>query len=218
VKGVAGDVNSWPVDKSGKANNGLCTTGAGANSVGFPVSGEAGWTYTCGRGDVFIQQENGDVANGLDGRLTVAAKGDLYITGNLQYKSGTDAKVTGSMLGLIADNNVYYWHPVDSNNRNLAVSGTSFSNRNIDAALLSVQHSITVQNYHLGSSLSELNVKGNMTQKYRGIVKSGSSGYDKNYEFDWRLQLAAPPKFLQPSTKAMFGAKRIAEVPTPAGL
>jgi hypothetical protein len=98
------------------------------------------------------------------------------------------------------------------------VSGTSFSNRNIDAALLSVQHSITVQNYHLGSSLSELNVKGNMTQKYRGIVKSGSSGYDKNYEFDWRLQLAAPPKFLQPSTKAMFGAKRIAEVPTPAGL
>jgi hypothetical protein len=205
VVGVAGDPNNWA------AGTGPCQPEANANSVGYPVPGESGWNYKCGRGDVFIQQENGDAAHGLDGRLTVAAKGDLYVTGDLQYKAGTDAEVMGSMLGLIADNNVYYWHPVDSNGKNIAVAGTTFTNRRVDAALLSVQHSVTTMNYWSGASLGTLNIRGNMTQKYRGIVKRGSSGYDKNYAFDWRLQLAAPPHFIEP-TISQFGAKNVTEV------
>ena len=206
VTGTAGDPNNWT-----SAETKPCTVGANANSVGYPVVNESGWAYKCSQGDVFIQQENGDAANGLDGRLTVAAKGNVYLTGNLQYKAGTDTDVMGSMLGLIADNNVYYWHPVDSGGKNLSVAGTSFTNRSVDAALLSVQHSVTTMNYASGTSLGTLNIRGNLTQKYRGIVKRGTAGYDKNYAFDWRLQLAAPPHFIEP-TVSQFDAKRVTEI------
>jgi hypothetical protein len=205
VVGVDGDPNNWAAgDKK------PCAVGALANSVGYPATNEAYWDYPCGRGDVFIQEENGDQANGLDGRLTVAAKGDLYITDDLEYKPGTDV-AGGSLLGLIAENNVYYWHPIDSSGGNLPVAGTTFKNRNIDAAMLSVLHSVTTMNYFAGSTLEKLNISGNMTQKYRGIVKRGSAGYDKNYMYDERLLYDAPPHFLEPSI-SQFAAKRINEI------
>jgi hypothetical protein len=205
VVGVAGDPNNWTSAEAKPCDN----TGAKSNSVGYPVTNEAHWDYPCGRGDVFIQEEAGDQANGLNGRLTVAAKGDLYITDDLEYAPGTDI-AGGSLLGLIAENNVYYWHPIDAAGANLAVTGTTFKNRNVDAAMLSVLHSVTTMNYFAGSTLEKLNISGNMTQKYRGIVKRGSAGYDKNYLYDQRLLYDAPPHFLEP-TISQFTAKRITE-------
>jgi hypothetical protein len=75
--------------------------------------------------------------------------------------------------------------------------------------LLTVQHSIRVQNYQygLGSTLGNLTIVGAVAQRYRGPVgtfNSGSiySGYSKNYAYDQRLKYDSPPKFLNPVASA----------------
>jgi hypothetical protein len=80
----------------------------------------------------------------------------------------------------------------------------------VNAALLTVTHSVYVQNWSRGPELgscgsadSKLNVNGAIAQLYRGIVGtfSGScpvSGYAKNYNYDDRLKYDSPPHFLNP--------------------
>jgi len=68
----------------------------------------------------------------------------------------------------------------------------------IYAAILSTKHSFTVDNYHCGNKLEKLNVYGAIAQNFRGIVKNGEHGYDKNYNYDERLAADEPPYFLQP--------------------
>jgi hypothetical protein len=80
----------------------------------------------------------------------------------------------------------------------------------VNAALLTVTHSVYVQNWSRGPALgscgsaeSKLNVNGAIAQLYRGIVGtfSGScpvSGYAKSYSYDDRLQFDSPPHFLNP--------------------
>ena len=169
---------------------------------------ETDWYYPCKAGDVFIEQLDGQTANALLGRLTVSASNDLYVTNHLEYAGGTGGN---SFLGLIADNFVYVWHPVSgSANLNLPGQATPFLDARVNAALLSVTHSITVQQYGTGASLGTLNITGALIQKYRGIVRSGSAGYGKNYVYDQRLRYDSPPKFLNP-TISSFGVVRTAE-------
>ncbi len=100
------------------------------------------------------------------------------------------------------------YHPVDSNGNE--VSGY-LQNPEIDAAILSVQHSFWIQNYDDGdaSNLGTLNVFGAIAQEYRGPVgtfnsSTGASvtGYLKNYNYDNRLKYLEPPYFLNPTATA----------------
>ena len=197
------DPNSWGAAESGKPT--CPTTG---NNIGYPISSETGWDYPCKAGDVFIEQENGAPANALAGRLTVSANNNLYVTNHLDYAAGTSG---GAFLGLIAEQFLYVWHPV-SGSTNLALPGqsTAFNDARISAALLSVNHAITVQNNGLGSGLGTLHITGALTQKYRGIVRRGSSGYAKRYVYDERLAYDAPPRFLNPMISS-FSAVRTQE-------
>ncbi len=197
------DVNSWGVTESGKP-----TCPATGNNIGYPIASETGWNYPCKAGDVFIEQENGATANALNGRMTVSANNNLYITNHLEYSGGTAG---GSFLGLIAEQFVYVWHPVSgSTNLNLPGQSTPFLDPRISAALLSVNHVITVQSVGVGGGLGTLNITGALTQRFRGIVRTGSSGYAKNYVYDQRLRYDAPPRFLNP-TISSFSAVRTAE-------
>ncbi|MCU1693336.1 MAG: hypothetical protein JWM64_2427 [Frankiales bacterium] len=201
VPTVTTDANYWTASDPARP---VCA--AGANPVGYPITSETGWSYPCQAGDVFIEEEGGSLANGLNGRLTVSANNDLYITNNIDYAPGTT-----SFLGLIAEQCVYYWHPVsNSTNLNLPGQSTPFLNARISAALLSVNHAVTVQHYAVGGSLGNLNVTGAITQKFRGVVRQGTAGYAKNYQYDQRLRYDAPPRFLNP-TSSSFGAIRTAE-------
>ncbi len=197
------DPNSWGTSEAGKP-----TCPATGNNVGYPITSETGWTYPCKAGDVFIEQEGGLAANALSGRLTVSANNSLYVTNHLEYAGGTSGN---AFLGLIAEQFVYVWHPV-SGSTNLALPGqsTAFTDARISASLLSVNHAITVQNHHLGAGLGTLNITGALTQKFRGIVRRGSSGYAKNYVYDQRLHYDAPPRFLNP-TISSFSAVRTQE-------
>lgn len=122
--------------------------------------------------------------------LTIAAADDVVINGNLTRVTGADA-----VLGLIADKFVRVWHP--------ECDGTgATTNIKIDAAILAVNHSFTVDRYDCGSPLGNLNITGAIAQKHRGIVGVGgssiSSGYVKNYEYDNKLKYRSPPYFLDP--------------------
>ena len=159
-------------------------------------------SYDCKAGDVFVEGT-------LKGQLTIAADNNVIVTGDTKYSDGG----TGTdVLGLVANNFAQVYHPVNSNGDNLAVQhpdGTSSTlfGIEIDAALLSVQHSFLVQNYNKGAALSDsthkLKVFGVIAQEYRGPVGTSSggnisTGYYKDYNYDSRLMVLPPPYFLLP--------------------
>ncbi len=149
---------------------------------------------------------NGDATvNGtLAGQLTIAAQNNIIINNNLvyhQYPSGTD------VLGLIANNDVEVYHPVNGSGVNQT---GSLTNPTIDAAILALDHSFYVQNWTEGAPLGNLTVNGVITQEFRGAVGTFSggspptivSGYNKNYNYDTRLTYLSPPYFLSPTMSA----------------
>ena len=81
-------------------------------------------------------------------------------------------------------------------------SGNSLT---VDAAVLGLTQSFGVDNYRSGSGLGRLYLYGSIQQEARGAVGtfSGSnllSGYSKFYTWDPRLELVAPPSYLNPGT------------------
>ncbi len=206
------DPNSWGATESGKPVCPSTGTALSANNVGYPISGEKGWSYPCKAGDVFVQQEGGSSSHALDGRLTLVANNNLYVTNHLDYVGGTNGK---SFLGLIAEQFVWIWHPTDgTNNLNLPDQSTPFIDARISAAMLSVNHAVAVQNHRIGASLGTLKVTGAFTQRFRGSVRyttsTSTSGYAKDYVYDPRLRYDAPPKFLNPLVST-FSAVRTSE-------
>lgn len=167
-----------------------------------PRSGE--WTggittdYSCSRGTAVV-------SGSVDGQVTVSAKDDIVVTGDVTVADGTAGT---DMVGLVAGSYVWVYHPVDGSGNNLL--STSSSVHTIQAAILSLRHSFLVQNWAYGSALSstsstssKLNVLGSISQRYRGPVGTGNSsgpvsGYLKNYVYDQRLKNLQPPYFLKP--------------------
>ena len=142
--------------------------------------------------------------------------------------NGTD------LLGLIANNNVQIYHPVSctsgttsSCNLNANFPGetarnATFSNPQMYAAVLSVNHGFQVQNWAIGSSLGTLTVDGALSQRYRGPVGTNSSGtiisgYTKGYTYDQRLHYESPPHFLDPIA-SQWQENTWAELKNPSGL
>jgi Tfp pilus assembly protein PilX len=177
-----------------------CTLGA----LGYPMSGESysggsssatSWgrspNYSCTRGSVYLQ-------GSASTQVTVAAKDDVVITGNLTTGSGTSGT---DVIGLIAGNYAWVYHPVNGSNNNLLSGGSTVTS--IQAAILALRHSFLVQNWQLGATTGTLNVTGSISQKFRGAVGTSSggapnSGYLKNYVYDPRLVNLQPPYFLKP--------------------
>lgn len=138
--------------------------------------------------------------------LTIATAKDIVINGNI-------AKNGDRMLGLIANNFVRVYHPVnpdpsDPTNHSDCVNDPSTpTNISIEAAILALAHSFTVDSYFCGGTLGTLTVKGTIAQKFRGPVgrSSGGSavnGYIKDYQYDDRLRLREPPHFIDPVQSA----------------
>ncbi|WP_234031198.1 hypothetical protein [Mycetocola zhujimingii] len=168
--------------------------------------------YGCRNGDVYV-------AGQLKGAMTIAAQNYAYVVGDLTYTdAGTD------ILGLVA-NAIWVWNPIECTQyevRNGRYTTTcersKFAlgqDRTINAALLAVTNSFSVQNYDKGSSKrGTLTVNGAIAQVFRGpVATTGSSGYDKSYHYDRRLRTTAPPKFLSP-TSTTYGVSQIGSVGT----
>ncbi len=148
--------------------------------------------------------------------LTIAAESDVVIRGSV-------TKTNDSVLGLIANQFVRVNHPVSSGGTPTSCSNKTadpfyFTDVQIDAAILALNHSFTVDSYFCGSPLGTLTVNGVIAQQYRGPVGTGgssiSTGYVKNYNYDDRLSLRQPPYFLDP-VQASWRVSRQTEQATP---
>jgi type II secretory pathway pseudopilin PulG len=146
--------------------------------------------------------------------LTIASANDIVIMNNLT-KGNEEA-----MLGLVANNFIRVYHPVELVHPNGNTSITecrgnttgSITNLKIEAALLAINHSFIVDNYKCGAQLGELKVKGAIAQKYRGAVgTTNNSGYLKSYEYDDKFRTNEPPEFTSPEKTAWVIGKEIVE-------
>lgn len=145
--------------------------------------------------------------------LTIASSKDIVVTGNV-------ARSGDKMLGLIADNFVRVYHPTrpdpgNPGDKTDCVEDGGPRDVSIEAAILALNHSFTVDSYFCGSPLGTLTVRGTIAQKFRGPVGRGSgstilSGYYKDYEYDDRLRLREPPHFIDP-VQASWRIQRYAE-------
>jgi hypothetical protein len=193
---VAGNGIGYPASTS-------VTTGSGRNQTTSYVNEDApsSSSYGCTAGDAFV-------SGTLKGRLTVSAANYVYITGDTTY-----ADTDGDVLGLVGQKAVWIWNPILSNGNFLQAA----SDRNVDAAILSLNDTFAVQNYDQGSvKRGTLNLTGAIAQKFRGAVATGSgsttsTGYTKNYTYDQHLKTSAPPKFLAP-VSTTYGTTSMAQV------
>ena len=235
--GTPGDASVWPQtlnvppkniiivqdvpSSQGPPTGGSCA--GGTIGDGLPISNDVTQTLResdCRYGNAYIE---GDVA----GKLTVAADNNIVITGNLQYSGGAAA---GHVLGLIATNSVKIYHPTrctgtDSDGRcdtfvNLdrPNSAGKFVDPIVQAAILTLQHSFSVEYYEGGAPLGDLNLFGSFAQQYRGPVGQFNTntglqvtGYHKAYVYDKRLRYLTPPYFLDP-VHAAWGVKTFGEL------
>ena len=153
---------------------------------------ENSYSATSGCGNVYVK-------GSYSGQLTIAAQNDIIINGSLTNSGG-------GMLGLIANNFVRVYHPVEEvfnqqtkKNECTGNAPGSLSNPTIEAAILAINHSFIVDNYNCGAQLGTLNVVGAIAQKFRGPVgTTGGTGYLKNYVYDDRLRYVEPPSFIDP--------------------
>jgi len=208
VPAVGTDVNYWnasanPTDftctSSGSSSGRGWTFGTGRYPAGYPVktsststteAAPTSTTYDCRAGDVFVKGQ-------FDGAATIAAENYVFIVGDLTYADEQD-----DILGLVGNNAVWVYNPVNSSGRLL---DRSDHGRTIEAAILSVAHTFQVQNYDKDTKRGTLTVRGAIAQRYRGPVGTGNSwgivtGFAKNYVYDERFKYKAPPKFLNPVT------------------
>jgi hypothetical protein len=151
-----------------------------ANEAVPNFSSSANPAYGCRNGDVFIRGQ-------VKGATTVAAENYVYVTGDITY-----VDKTRDMLGIVGNNAVIVWNPRTRN----GLVDTS-ANRTINASIMSVAHTFTVQNYGIAPRRGTLTVLGAIAQRFRGPVAQ-NGGYTKSYNYDDRLKSATPPKFITP--------------------
>jgi Tfp pilus assembly protein PilX len=147
------------------------------------------------------------IRGSYDTDVTIATQNDIIATGDVIRNASGDA-----MLGLIADGFVRVEH--DTNNFTLSTPpgdpdcvNVAAGDRRIDAAILTLLHSFTVDRYYCGDPIGKLTVNGMIAQKFRGAVGKNSGGavvhgFLKDYVYDPRLAFRSPPHFLDPVKSA----------------
>ena len=128
----------------------------------------------------------------VNGVVTLIATEDITISGDIVYEdSDSDGKPRhdcDDMLGLVSHDDIIVEN--NSGNRDDVV---------IDAALLALGDSFTVENYNSGSARGDLTIWGSLSQKVRGPVGTfgyyGTTGYHKDYHYDSRFLDSGPPYF-----------------------
>jgi Tfp pilus assembly protein PilX len=166
------------------------------------------------------------VEGNYTGQLTIASENDVVIDGNITTPvNGEGIPTSNAVLGLIADNFVRVYHPLNGHRtveecENSTNADPALKNITIYAAILAVNHSFIVDNYDCGEPMEKLTVFGAIAQVFRGTVGthdgSGNvaSGYAKNYNYDDRLRVESPPYFLNPVQAAwLIQRETLAEKP-----
>lgn len=182
------------------------------------TSGSGADKWALGTGNVFV-------SGTLDGRLTVAAANDIYITGrdptNYTYASAevtggvryantnlTGANISDDMLGLVANRWVRILHYNWPTTTGGTTSGIDVAPHNITihAAIFALDWAFEYERFSDPPVKGTITLVGSLTQRYRGAVGTFSgttgarlSGYLKDYAHDPRMAYDTPPHFLEPT-------------------
>ncbi|MCH8981991.1 DUF4900 domain-containing protein [candidate division KSB1 bacterium] len=124
--------------------------------------------------------------------VTVFATKKIKITNNIVYAmsdaNGKPLPGCDDYLGLIAKTDVLILENAANNNDVI-----------INAAILTLGDSFTVQNYASGPPRGDLTIYGSLSQKVRGPVGTfgwwGTTGYQKDYHYDDRFVDTPPPYY-----------------------
>jgi hypothetical protein len=169
-------------------------------SLNFTADGMVEWSTDNASGSWALSSFNGaiyvdggydvTVEGTIDGQVTVATEGSIWINGDFVYK---DDPIThpesDDFAGLVAWNDIWV---VDN--------AANQDGCNIHASLMAVEGSFSAENYDQGSPRGILNLVGGVIQKQRGPVGTFNrygvtTGYQKKYVYDERLLTEAPPAF-----------------------
>jgi hypothetical protein len=143
--------------------------------------------------------------------ITIGSDKDIIVVGDITrtMQGSVPADVE---LGMIATSYVRIQHQVDAFGNNVAAR--TMNDVNIEAAIMSVQHSFIVDNWDQGNRLGTLHIFGAIAQKFRGPVgTSGPTGYTKDYNYDDRMHYRNPPAFLDAVTAAWSVVRSNEQVP-----
>lgn len=196
-----------------KVKNGSWQTKALPTNGVIYVKNESGCSVGYSRHQTYnAPQACGDawVKGNYTGNITIASDNDVIVNGNLT-RNADDL-----LLGLIANNFVRVYHPVnwdDDDDDDCSNASGSLTAPRIDAAILALNHSFILDNYYCGANMGDLTVNGAISQRFRGAVGQGSSGYIKDYNYNDRLRFREPPFFLDPVQSAWRVARQNEQVP-----
>jgi Tfp pilus assembly protein PilX len=170
----------------------------------------ADYAESSGCGNVYV-------SGAYSANLTIAAQNDVIVNEDLTRQDPSQA-----VLGLIAENFVRIQHKVtrvDPNSTSVCTNSTpNLGDITVQAAILSVNHSFTVDNYGCGALEGYLTIKGAIAQNFRGTVGTGigtssATGYIKRYSYDDLLRYRTPPYFLSPLATPWLIARTNEQVP-----
>ena len=143
-------------------------------------------------GDVNVRGRIKGEVTVLAQRLSGSYGGNIHIRNDLRYAAadanGRPLPGCEDRLGLISQ-------------RNIIVDNTPPNRHDviIDAALLALGHSFTVERYWSGRPRGTIKLWGSVSQDIRGPVgtfgRNGMTGYLKAYHYDQRLRQEPPPYF-----------------------
>ncbi len=139
-------------------------------------------------GAIFVNGGNVTVSGTLDGQLSIGASHDIIVSGNLRYADDPRVNAqSNDILGLVAE-------------RNVVIARTAPADVELQASIMALNSSFTVEQWWQGPPKGTLSVYGGMIQKSRGPVGTFSSstgqkvsGYSKDYRYDSRFSSLAPP-------------------------
>lgn len=141
----------------------------------------------------------------VKGQLTVVTTGNINIAGDILYAdsdaNGKPPAGSKNLLGLVSGRNIIVKVAASNNSgKGYGKGGKKGNGVKINAAILALGTSFTVEKYNQGTPRGLLTIYGSLSQKVRGPVGTftqfgTATGFDKDYHFDPRLAVTPPPYF-----------------------
>jgi len=139
-------------------------------------------------GALFVTTGDVTISGTLNGQLTVGTDRSIVVSDNVTYNTDPRVDPTSTdTLGLIAE-------------RDVVISRNAPHDVEVDASVMALGDSFTVEQYWRGPAKGTLTVYGGIIQDERGPVGTFNpstntkvSGYTKDYQYDARLMTDPPP-------------------------
>ncbi|MBZ0264929.1 DUF4900 domain-containing protein [bacterium] len=171
---------------------------------------------------IFVEGDLEILGDNVQGTCTVGSEGNMYLIDDIIYDghNGTDSVPLDfpHLLGLISESNILIADNQANGHNNGDIFGThSRAHIRITASLIALNQSFTFENQNRPNDpycvcipcpdgnggpdeRGAIYLRGSVAQRRRGFVHRShcdGTGYDKQYEYDLRLDIRPPPHVLE---------------------